>query len=63
MQEIWEKWIQLATLGAITCLMRGTIGEIVAVSGGAELSIKMLDESKAIATAWGHKRFQDTRPP
>ena len=55
MQEIWEKWIQLATLGAITCLMRGTIGEIVAVSGGAELSIKMLDESMAIATACGYK--------
>ena len=38
MQEMWEKWIQLATLGAITCLMRGTIGEIVAAPGGAELS-------------------------
>ena len=55
MQEMWEKWIQLATLGAITCLMRGTIGEIVAAPGGAELSIKMLDESMAVATGCGHK--------
>ena len=23
MQEMWEKWVQLASLGAITCLMRG----------------------------------------
>jgi 2-dehydropantoate 2-reductase len=59
MQAMWEKWIQLATLGAITCLMRGTIGEIVAAPGGAELSIKMLDESAAVATAGGHKPSED----
>ena len=35
MQAMWEKWVQLASLGAITCLMRGTIGEIVAAPGGA----------------------------
>src|SRR5581483_10082721 len=23
--EMWQKWVFLATLGAITCLMRGTI--------------------------------------
>jgi 2-dehydropantoate 2-reductase len=55
MQEMWEKWVQLASLGAVTCLMRGAIGEIVAVAGGADLSLKILDESVAIATACGHK--------
>src|SRR4030095_5785153 len=55
MQEMWEKWVQLARLGAITCLMRGTIGEIVAAPGGADLSLKMLDESAAVATACGFK--------
>jgi 2-dehydropantoate 2-reductase len=55
MQAMWEKWVQLASLGAITCLMRGTIGEIVAAPGGADLSLKVLDESTAIATACGHK--------
>jgi 2-dehydropantoate 2-reductase len=25
-REMWEKWILLASVGAITCLMRGTIG-------------------------------------
>jgi 2-dehydropantoate 2-reductase len=43
MQAMWEKWVQLASLGAITCLMRGTIGEIVAAPGGAELSIHALN--------------------
>jgi len=55
MQAMWEKWVQLASLGAITCLMRGTIGEIVAAPGGAELSIDALNESVAVATACGHK--------
>ena len=55
MQEMWEKWVQLASLGAITCLMRGTIGEIVDAPGGADLSLKVLDESAAVATACGYK--------
>jgi 2-dehydropantoate 2-reductase len=55
MQAMWEKWVQLASLGAITCLMRGTIGEIVAAPGGADLLLKVLDESAAVASACGHK--------
>jgi 2-dehydropantoate 2-reductase len=55
MREMWQKWVQLASLGAITCLMRGAIGEIVAAPGGAELSIDMLNESAAVATACGYK--------
>ena len=55
MRAMWEKWVQLASLGAITCLMRGTIGEIVAAPGGAELSIDVVNESAAVATACGHK--------
>jgi 2-dehydropantoate 2-reductase len=55
MQAMWEKWVQLASLGGITCLMRGTIGEIVAAPGGAELSIDVLNESAAVATACGYK--------
>jgi 2-dehydropantoate 2-reductase len=35
--------------------MRGTIGEIVAAPGGAELSIDVLNESAAVATACGYK--------
>jgi 2-dehydropantoate 2-reductase len=55
MQAMWEKWFQLASLGAITCLMRGTIGDIVAALGGAELSLEVVNESGAVATACGHK--------
>ncbi len=26
--EMWQKWLFLASLGVITCLMRGTVGEV-----------------------------------
>jgi len=38
-RDIWQKWVFLASLGAITCLLGGNIGEIVAVPGGADLSL------------------------
>jgi 2-dehydropantoate 2-reductase len=28
--EMWEKWVMLATVGAVNCLMRGTVGEVEA---------------------------------
>lgn len=37
MQDMWEKWVMLATAGGVTCLLRGNVGEIEAVPGGADL--------------------------
>ena len=53
LQDMWQKWVFLASLGAITCLLRGNIGEIVA-AGGAELSLSALRECAAIAGASGY---------
>jgi 2-dehydropantoate 2-reductase len=58
MQAMWEKWVMLASIGAITCLTRGTIGDVVAVPGGPDLSRKMLEECANVATACGHKPSQ-----
>jgi 2-dehydropantoate 2-reductase len=52
--DMWQKWVQLAATGAITCLLRGNIGEIVAVPGGANLSLAVLRECAAIADANGY---------
>ena len=30
LQEMWEKWVFIATTAGITCLMRATVGDIVA---------------------------------
>jgi len=52
-REMWEKWILLASLGGITCLMRGSIGEIEAVSGGADFSLAFFDDVTKIVSAVG----------
>ena len=52
-REMWEKWVLLASVGAITCLMRGTIGEIEASPGGTSFASSLLDEVAAIITAVG----------
>ncbi len=53
-QEMWEKWVMLATLAGTTCLMRGSVGEIVAAPGGSNFVNRFLDEAAATAAAAGH---------
>ena len=53
-QEMWEKWVFLATLAACTCLMRTSVGHILASPGGSDFVLGMLDESSAVAAAEGH---------
>lgn len=48
LQEMWDKWVFLATVAGITCLMRATIGD-VATAGGADFAAALLDECAAIA--------------
>ena len=64
-QEMWEKWVFLASLAASTCLMRTAVGDILAVPGGKDFILGMLDECSAVASAEGHAPsgpfFQRTR--
>ena len=53
LQEMWEKWVVLSSLGAATCLLRGNIGEIASVPGGVDIARAILAEGSAIATAAG----------
>ena len=52
--DMWGKWVFIATLGALTCLMGGAVGEIVAQPGGGELGPAFLAEATAIAAANGY---------
>ena len=52
MQEMWEKWIYITSAAGITCLMRGSVGDLVA-GGAAELSKLLVAECVAVATANG----------
>lgn len=53
-QDMWEKWVFLATLAGATCVMRASIGEIVAAPGGRDFILALLDEIAGIAKAAGH---------
>jgi 2-dehydropantoate 2-reductase len=54
-QDMWEKWVLLASLGAATTLMRATVGDINAAPGGPALVTGIADEAVAVATGAGHR--------
>jgi 2-dehydropantoate 2-reductase len=51
--QMWAKWVFISTVSALTCLMRGPVGDIVAVPGGTDLGPAILAEAAAIAEAAG----------
>src|ERR1700733_14617617 len=53
-QEVWEKWVFLASLAASTSLMRTSLGNILGSPGGRDFVLGVLDECSAIATAEGY---------
>jgi 2-dehydropantoate 2-reductase len=53
MQDMWEKFVQLGLGAGITCLMRASIGDILAAPGGREAMFELFDECCAVATASG----------
>src|SRR6266481_5619922 len=50
--EMWQKWVFIASLAGITCLMRSPIGDIAA-AGGAPLAAALFDECVGIAVGNG----------
>jgi len=52
LQEMWEKWVFIASGVGITCLMRAAIGDLV-TAGGGDLATAMYDECAAIAARHG----------
>jgi len=57
--DMWEKWVTLAALGGITCLMRGTIGDVAAAPGGAAFASAFLAECAAAALACGWPQTEE----
>jgi 2-dehydropantoate 2-reductase len=63
--EMWAKWVFIAATSAVTCLMRGTVGEVMSIPGGSEFAQAVVDEAAAVAAAAGHtvpeKDLENTR--
>jgi 2-dehydropantoate 2-reductase len=53
-QDMWEKWVFLASLAASTCTMRAAVGHILAAPGGKDFILGMLDECCEVAASEGH---------
>jgi 2-dehydropantoate 2-reductase len=53
--DMWNKWLLISTLGAITCLMRANVGEIARATGGVEFVRSLLGEGAATIAACGHE--------
>lgn len=53
MQEMWDKWVFLAPLAAVTCLMRSTVGDVVNAAG-PEFPMRFVEECRTVAAAQGH---------
>jgi 2-dehydropantoate 2-reductase len=54
MQDMWDKWVMIATLGLNTCLLNGNIGQINSVPDGDAIILQSIDECAGIAQASGY---------
>ncbi|WP_413735751.1 ketopantoate reductase family protein [Sodalis sp. RH21] len=54
--DMWEKWLLLASLGAITCLMRGNIGQVASAPGGDRFARGVIGEILATIVSAGYIR-------
>ena len=52
--RMWVKWVFIASLGALTSLMRAPVGDIAAFPAGRGLAAGLLAEMAATADAAGH---------
>lgn len=63
-RDLWKKWVLLATLAGMTCLMRSSMDAVGATDRGTAYTRAMLEECMAIAEAegfaLGEKFLEDT---
>ncbi len=50
---MWEKWVFIVSAGAVTCLMRGPVGDVVQCPGGSDFVGAVLTEAAAVSAAAG----------
>lgn len=48
LQDLWEKWLFIASAAALTTLMRASVGAVHA-AGGSDVALALVDECAAIA--------------
>jgi 2-dehydropantoate 2-reductase len=61
MFDMWEKFVMIASLAGMNCLMRGSVGDILETNDGERLMLELLAECQAVATASGYPPRPDHR--
>lgn len=51
--DMWEKWLFIATMAGMTCLMRAAVGDIEK-AGGTPIALALFEECRAVAAKNGH---------
>jgi 2-dehydropantoate 2-reductase len=59
--EMWEKFILIGAMAGMNCLMRGTVGDIVATEEGERLMVEAIEEVASIAAASGFQPRPQSR--
>jgi 2-dehydropantoate 2-reductase len=59
--EMWEKFVMIGAMAGMNCLMRGTLGEILATEEGEALMAEALGECQRIAEAAGYSPRPQSR--
>jgi len=54
LQDMWDKWVFLASLAGITCLMRAPVGDIIAAPGGEQATLQLLEDCRRVAEHNAH---------
>jgi 2-dehydropantoate 2-reductase len=57
---LWEKWVYIASIGAVCSLAQASIGAVVGIPGGVELARTVLAEASTIARSAGHPVAEGT---
>ncbi len=52
--DMWDKFCRMASLGAVNCLLQGTVGEYMRSHVGGQIALQMFQECVETAQAEGH---------
>ena len=55
MLSMWEKFVMLTSMAAVTCTMRARVGDIMETAEGEAITLETLEECVRVATASGYE--------
>jgi 2-dehydropantoate 2-reductase len=58
-RDLWDKFVLLAALAGMNCLMRASVGSILETPSGERLALQLLAECESVARAEGYSPQQE----